>query len=259
MDFWRLVHNENLKIVLKKSTWILTILMIIGSPIVPIFLKLIDIPFSAPDVIYQSFNLYFIVIMLSLIIASESVSSEFSRGTIKLLLIRPWDRWKILLSKYISVILFSLAATIVFVVLNIIFAYILFPASGNSILSAASSTPDLVLTVVYNYIRTLVLITVAFMLSSLFRSTALSITISILLYFSGNTLNGIFRLFLEQEHREFIKYLLSTNLDLTQYFASPTGTFGMTSLGFSLGVLLVYMIVFIAITWFSFVKRDVRA
>lgn len=257
MNFWRLVHNENLKIVLKKSTWILSILMIIGSPMVPIFLKLIDVEFTASGVLYQSFILYFIVIMLSLIIASESVSSEFSRGTIKLLLIRPWDRWKILLSKYIAVILFSLVATILFVILNMIFAYILFPTTGSSVLSGP--TPDLLLTIVYNYIRALVLITVAFMLSSLFRSTALAIMVSILLYFSGGTLNGIFRLFLEPEDRGVVKYLLSTNLDLTQYFNSPTGTFGVTSLGFSLGVLLVYMIVFIAITWFSFVKRDVRA
>lgn len=258
MNFWRLVHNENLKIVLKKSTWILSILMIIGSPIVPIFLKIIDVPFNASGALYQSFILYFIVIMLSLIIASESVSSEFSRGTIKLLLIRPWDRWKILLSKYISVILFSLVATLLFVILNVIFVYILFPTSSESSI-VSGATPDLLLTILYNYIRALVLITVAFMLSSLFRSTALAITISILLYFSGGTLNGIFRLFLQPEDRGVVKYLLSTNLDLTQYFNSPTGTFGVTSLGFSLGVLLVYMIVFIAITWFSFVKRDVRA
>lgn len=259
MNFWKLVHNENLKIVLKVSTWILTILMIIGSPLVPIFLKFADVPFSAPDVIYQSFNLYFIVIVLSLIIASESVSSEFSRGTIKLLLIRPWDRWKILLSKFISVIIFSIAATVLFLIVNIIFAYILFPASGSSIFSGLAPTPDLFLTVVYNYIRAFVLITVAFMLSSLFRSTALSITISILLYFSGNTLNGIFRLFIKPEDTGTIKYLLSTNLDLTQYFTSPTGTFGVTSLGFSLLVLLAYVVVFLVITWLSFVKRDVRA
>ena len=40
-----------------------------------------------------------------IIIASGIVANEYSRGTIKMLLVKPYKRWKILLSKYITVIL----------------------------------------------------------------------------------------------------------------------------------------------------------
>ena len=45
--------------------------------------------------------------LFAIIIAAGIVSSEFNWGTIKLLLIRPIDRGKILASKYMAVIVFA--------------------------------------------------------------------------------------------------------------------------------------------------------
>ena len=53
-------------------------------------------------------NMILLVGMFSIIIAGGIVASEFNWGTIKLLLIRPIDRGKILVSKYMAVIAFSL-------------------------------------------------------------------------------------------------------------------------------------------------------
>ena len=47
------------------------------------------------------------IIILILMVASTIVAEEFTTGTIKLLLIKPFSRGKILLSKYLTVILFS--------------------------------------------------------------------------------------------------------------------------------------------------------
>jgi ABC-2 type transport system permease protein len=49
-----------------------------------------------------------VVIIVTCIVAGDIVAGEFSAGTIKLLLIRPVTRSKILLSKYISSFLFAL-------------------------------------------------------------------------------------------------------------------------------------------------------
>src|SRR4051812_43633823 len=43
--------------------------------------------------------------LLVMIVASDLVSSENSQGTIKLLLTRPVQRWKILMSKYVTLLL----------------------------------------------------------------------------------------------------------------------------------------------------------
>ena len=45
--------------------------------------------------------------LFAIIIAAGIVASEFNWGTIKLLLIRPIDRGKILASKYLAVIAFA--------------------------------------------------------------------------------------------------------------------------------------------------------
>ena len=48
------------------------------------------------------------VLLLTVIVAAGIVASEFSQGTIKMLLTRPVKRWKILLSKFLTVNLFGM-------------------------------------------------------------------------------------------------------------------------------------------------------
>jgi ABC-2 type transport system permease protein len=54
-----------------------------------------------------------LVTIFTLVIAADSVAGEFSGGTIKMLLIRPASRSKILLSKYISTFAFAVLLLIV--------------------------------------------------------------------------------------------------------------------------------------------------
>ncbi|WP_322923172.1 ABC transporter permease [Paenibacillus campi] len=261
INFMQLVWNELLKILLRISNWVMLILLALLSPTLLILLKLGDYPAAAPMALDQSFSMFFLVVLFALIVASESVATEFTTGTIKLLLIRPWQRWKILSSKFVALVVFLLGLTLLFTLINLAVAYMLFPATVTALPDWAAAAPDsnLFLLVVYSFIRTLVLATFAFMLSALFRSPALAITLSMLLYFSGTLSNGLLHAFLRPQDYWIVKYLLFTNLDLTQYFSNPSGSFGITSLGWSLFMLTVYVVVFALIAWVSFSKRDVRA
>lgn len=260
-NFIRLIWNEMLKIVLRISNWVMLILLVALSPSLLLLLKLGDYQGSAPMAFEQSFSMFFLVVLFMLIVASESVASEFTTGTIKLLLIRPWQRWKILSSKFLAVTVFLLILTLIFALINLAVSYILFPSQIPSMaeLDMSSYHSQLFLIAVYSCIRALILATFAFMLSALFRSSALAITLSMLLYFSGTITNGLLHLALKPEDYGIVKYLLFTNLDLTQYFSDPTGSFGVTSLGWSLFILAVYFVFFLFIAWLSFAKRDVRA
>src|SRR5699024_1599427 len=62
---------------------------------------------------FSNFELFIIVIIV--MIAGSIVSEEFNKGTIKLLLVKPYSRTKILLSKYITVLL-----TIIFTTITVI-------------------------------------------------------------------------------------------------------------------------------------------
>ena len=72
---------------------------------------------SNNGIIENFYNEYFLMILIIIIIVSGSiVSEEFSKGTIKLLLVKPYSRTKILLSKYITSLLMIVFA-IVFILL----------------------------------------------------------------------------------------------------------------------------------------------
>jgi ABC-2 type transport system permease protein len=51
--------------------------------------------------------LFVLISLFTIVVGASSVASEFSNGTIKMLLIRPYRRWKILLSKYLCTLLFA--------------------------------------------------------------------------------------------------------------------------------------------------------
>ncbi|EOR25613.1 ABC transporter permease YhcI [Niallia nealsonii AAU1] len=104
-----------------------------------------------------------------------------------------------------------------------------------------------------NSISLIMLTTMAFMISSVFRNSSLAIGISIFLMFMGNTVT-----FLLANWFDWAKYLLFANTDLTQYFDGTPLVSGMT-LFFSIIMLLVYFIVFIGLAFWVFKKRDVAA
>ncbi|HCJ4363996.1 TPA: ABC transporter permease, partial [Listeria innocua] len=63
--------------------------------------------------------------MLVVIVASIIVATEFSGGTIKLLLARPYSRSQILFSKYFMCIVYSIISSITLLLASFIFSFIL--------------------------------------------------------------------------------------------------------------------------------------
>ncbi|MEN8700413.1 ABC transporter permease [Bacillus infantis] len=200
--------------------------------------------------------------LFTIIVAAGIVASEFSWGTIKLLLIRPISRSKILLSKYIAVFLFGLLLLALIYGLSTLLGLILFGLPGESIPHLAYSNGAVVekgiaghLAVSYLLasVDVLLVATMAFMISAVFRNSSLAIGLSLFLLFTGSTatviLAGLF---------DWAKYLLFANTNLTVYFDGVPPVEGMT-LTFSVIVLLVYFLIFHALAFWLFNKRDVSA
>ena len=66
-------------------------------------------------------------VLLTVIVAAGIVASEFTQGTIKMLLSRPVKRWKILTSKYVTVILFGILLMLVGFIVSILGCVYLLP------------------------------------------------------------------------------------------------------------------------------------
>jgi len=262
-NFWNLVQNENMKIYRRLATWImLGFVILIPFGLSALFYIAMNEPESGANWSIMQISsqvLYFLITVFTVVKASEAVAGEFTWGTIKLLLIRPWRRSTILLSKYIATILFALFFSAVGFVMSFLMSVLFFgyAASADS-LPASASSPWAYMLELYGlqFISLIVVVTFGFMMSSAFRSSGLAIGLSIFLLLSGQILSGLFALV----GKAWVKYVMFLHLDLTSYLngGSPIPTHE-TTLGFSIAVLAVYVIIFNIISWTVFCKRDVAA
>ncbi|WP_338533353.1 ABC transporter permease subunit [Paenibacillus peoriae] len=256
-DFFKLVHNENLKIYLRVRTWIMLGLLAVITAVIPMLISLVSDQVSVWDgIALTTLFTFFLNTTFTVIVAADSVAGEFTWGTIKLLLIRPWTRSKILLSKYISVILFSLLGTIILILMVTLSSWLVLSkdAPAGSVPLFSDPISYVTLNFLYSYIALFVTMAFAFMLSAVFRSSALAIGLSLFMMFTKTVYNtiGLF----STDRFEWTKYVLFTHMDLKKYLDMPPGTVS-SSLTFSLTVLAAYYVIFIAIAWVVFVKRDV--
>ncbi|MGG4266979.1 ABC transporter permease [Peribacillus simplex] len=205
------------------------------------------------------------VTLFVVIVCSSLVSSEFSDGTIKQLLIRPYKRWKILLSKYITSLLFAALLLSSLVIFSYLIGIIFF---GNGSYSDKILDPSafgefkpvvvgsyFVDMMVYWIPGFLVITTIAFMLSTLFKNQALAVGISIFILFASSPLNMVIQSFIGKY--EWLKFVLFPHLDLRVYISGPMEMFDGATLGFSMGVLGIYYLIFLALTFFFFQKKDI--
>lgn len=211
--------------------------------------------------VISSKGLISFISLFVIIIGAGAVANEFSSGTIKLLLIRPVKRWKILLSKYISTLLYALVMIVQLFIVSFIAGGIFFGFEGISQPYLVYSNgqvheTSIVLQTFLQYglscIDMLMMVTLAFMISTVFRNNALAIGIAVFLMFSGSILVTIFSKY------SWVKYILFANTDLSMYFDGVPYVEGMT-MAFSLIILAVYFAVFNLISWTTFIKRDVAA
>ncbi|MCL1694495.1 ABC transporter permease subunit [Lysinibacillus sp. BPa_S21] len=200
-----------------------------------------------------------LVTLFTVIVAASIVSNEFSTGTIKMLLTRPVSRAKILTSKLLTTFIFGLLLFVVNVGVSALVGLILFGGSTGAELEVVNGQVvekavwnDLA----YHYLLSggdfVMSILFAFLVGSVFRSSSLAIGLTIFLSFSG----GMVVMFLSKF--KIVKYIWLTHSDLTQYEHASSILDGIT-MPFSLTILAIYAVVFLVISYMSFMKRDVTA
>lgn len=258
-NFFRLVHNENIKIYARVRTWIMLGVLGLVGLLMPVLFGYVSEDIGVWSAMNTLLQFWFLPTVFTIAVAADTVAGEFSRGTIKLLLIRPWSRIKILLSKYIAVALFMLALYALLVGLGLGMSALLFGHSSGTtdILGQLSgSLSDYFWwSLLYRLVDCLIYVTMAFMFSAVFRSNSLSVALTIILLFMG----GLITLLVNPAKYELGRYLLFANMDLSQYISDETGSYGVSSLGFSLSVLAAYYVLFLILTFWVFRKRDVAA
>ncbi|WP_226585499.1 ABC transporter permease [Halobacillus litoralis] len=215
--------------------------------------------YNAWDFVRQSRVFVALVSLFTIIVAAGITANEFRWGTIKLLLIRPISRSKILFAKYVSVLTYAWAMLVVLFVLSFIVGISLFGLDGmtevyvyaqDGVYQQADIFSFTVSQYVLSSVELIMMATFAFMIAAVFRNTSLAIGLSIFLMMAGSSIVVFFM------NKDWAKYILFANTDLNQ-FIEGTPMFSGITIGFSITILAVYYIVFMVVSWVFFTKRDV--
>lgn len=204
-----------------------------------------------------------IITLFLIIIAASTVAQEYSWGTLKLVLMRPVKRWKVLVAKYLSVLFNGLLLFIFLMVFSFIVGVIAFGFKDTSlhyVYMQQGKIHDVSIFTHFlaygssEFFGMIMICAFALMISTLLKSSALAIALSIVIEFAGSIISSLLALW----GQNYAKYLFFNNTNLYQYVEGEPLSKGMT-VGFSLSVLAVYFILFMAVSLFVFEKRDITS
>ena len=211
---------------------------------------------------FSEFGLFIIVIVI--MIAGTIVSEEFNKGTIKLLLVKPYSRNKILLSKFITILIMIVFSIAIIVGMELIIGGIIFGFDSLSIpiLEYNFNTNILEEINVFAYlgIQTLaqlpiilLLATLSFALSTIFTNSPVAISLPLLGYMGASIINQL----AIQYNIGFLRYFVTLNWDFSQYlYGSMPLMEGLTPI-FSVIICIIYFIIMIIPTFVIFKKKNI--
>ena len=206
--------------------------------------------------------------LLIMIVASDLVSSENSQGTIKLLLTRPVKRWKILMSKYVTLLLavsliVAMTALLAYFLSGIVFGYhgwsaptiTGFNVNGGEVdisqVRLVEQWKFLLMEMGLVWLVAVVVGTLSFMLSVLVRSTPAGMGIMLAALISGAILSNMVSSW------ESAKYFFMVNLKLTTYISGTAPPIEGMTLSSSVITLLVWWAMALLVSFSVFTRKDV--
>ncbi|MEG1416645.1 MAG: ABC transporter permease subunit [Clostridium sp.] len=223
------------------------------------------------SMVSNGFEIFVIIAgIVSIILAGSIVSTEFSKGTVRLLLIRPVSRFKILLSKLLAVLIigFGILVVSISVYIAAVGAAYGFDAFSISSLKYVEGKvvelgyfAYLIPKILTSCVSVLFVTSLAFMLSTIAKNTAVAVGLSSILYLGSVPMSMILGTlkagFLAQW---VIGYMNLSMFNIMEYFPIMMKEQYSVVLDPQTGViqLLVLTVVFIIGAFISFTKTDIK-
>lgn len=226
----------------------------------------INSPKTTRNLLINTLSDNFLFIMIIIAAGAGSiVSTEFDKGTIKLLLIRPYSRNKILLSKYIVSMFMIIFAILSAFIIQLIVGGIFFGFSSLNIpvviynfvqnkvmhINLFKYIFDNVLAVLPEFI---LLATLAFAISTITNVSTLGVALPIVGVGAADIINLI------AINRNIIplKYFVTLNWNFTNYLYGGVNSFPALSIPFSILICAIYFLIMIITAFIVFNKRNIK-
>lgn len=212
---------------------------------------------------YAQFGIFLIVIVV--MIAGTIVSEEFNKGTIKLLLVKPYKRNKILMAKAMTTLIMIIFIIVVTLVMQILIGGIIFGFDSLSepvvaynfntnTMEEMNIFANLGVQTLTQLPMIILLATLAFAISTLFTNSTLAITISLLGFMSASIINQLAIGY----DLQFMKYFVTMNWDLSIYANGALPYMEGMSMTLSIIICVVYFLIMMIPTFVVFKKRNIK-
>lgn len=225
-----------------------------------------DAGMTLKETLVSFLNDYSLMIVIFIFMISGSiVSQEFNKGTIKLLLVKPYSRIKLLLSKYIVSLSSIFIGIFIMFIIQLIVGGIFFGFDSlTSKVMVYSNLSDsvsymgivqyLLLIVVSKLPQFILLCTLAFAASTIFNNTAIAIITGFVGYMGTDIVGAI----LSSIDKPIIKYFIGYNWDLSPYIFNSSPTIKGLSCLLSIIICIVYLLILIVPTFIVFKNKDIK-
>ncbi len=213
--------------------------------------------------IVDDYELFIIIAILMTV--SILVGEEFSRGTIKLLLIKPYSRIKILLAKYITCFLMMLLTIVFLILLQLVIGGILFGFDsinlGMIIYDFNIEKIRSINIFVYMIIRILakvpmliIIINLSFLLGIVLNNIIGPFSIGMIIYTFSEVINNIIITY----NLSFMKYFITLNWNFKDYLFGGISTFKYLDIKKSILIFIIYDIILLGIMFISFKRKNIK-
>lgn len=223
--------------------------------------KMLMTPYSARQAMNNSYFMAIVSLIITAILCGGIVASEHKNGTIRLLLTKPYKRYKILLSKLIVMIgtfliVYLLGILSTYLLGGIIYGFdnynipLVFNNSG-----VITEVPYLLFTLkntLYEVVISLLFLVILFGLSSITLLSTISVVIVLVLIFVSFGLSYIIYF------NQIFTYIPLVLLNFYEVLYNPNNHFININVGSSVLVAITYILVILFITFITYCKRDIK-
>ncbi len=215
---------------------------------------------SASSLILRVNELFIFITICVIMLSCYLISTEYTNKTISRLAITSVKRWKILFSKYLSIIILTTLFIFIFMLCSILCGWALFGFDDFSVQCVYYNGKEIVqrnvlsqlfLCLTYNCVSLYAISSLAVFIAVLTRSNLLGISSCFCISAFGSILSSAF------PDSALMKYTLFSNTNYSHYLTNSISS-GEITPTVSLIVLLVHILVFTILSFVLFNKRDIE-
>jgi ABC-2 type transport system permease protein len=200
------------------------------------------------------------VALLVIITTSALVAGEFAENTMKTMVSRPFSRNQILSAKLVTTILFTAEMMLMTFLLTLITTALLFGTNGIDTTQllwlggktvAVSGIVGSLLTLLFDFLSTLVFVIFSFFLATVTHSRAAATGFSIFVVFGSSIFTELALRF------SWGKYIYFADTAFSSFISKGSPIYGM-SLGFAVLYSIVCTLILLIASYFTYEKRDIN-